>query len=125
MSEHNVEAVRSLWRAFGSGGIERVLKIADPDVEWIPRGGGGRVYRGHEGLRDYMTQTARTTEDGVSANTFTDLGDHVLVYGHFRDRPIFWLYTFRDELLVRFEAFDDQHDAIRAARRGAEPAHEQ
>ena len=52
----NVELVRRLWSAFEKGGIEAVLEVADPDVEWEPYGGGGVVYRGHDGLRAYMEE---------------------------------------------------------------------
>jgi ketosteroid isomerase-like protein len=120
VSEQNVETVRGLWRAFGRGGVDAVLRIADPDIEWVPHGGGGGVFRGHEGLREYMQQRDGAGGEVVTEPySFTDLGEHVLVYGHYRapgdDRRIFWLYSFRDGLLVRFEAFDTQAAALRAA----------
>src|SRR5205085_9186552 len=63
MEPDYVELVRRLWDAFERGGIEAVLEIADADVVWEPYGGGGEVYRGHEGLRAYMTSRAERNED--------------------------------------------------------------
>ena len=59
----NVELVRRLWTAFERGGLDAVLEITDPDVEWEPYGGGGTVYRGHEGLRAYMGERRERGEE--------------------------------------------------------------
>jgi ketosteroid isomerase-like protein len=124
MSERNIQAVRSIWRAYGRGGLDAVVRVADPEVEWVPYGGEGRIYRGHDGLREFMERVR--PREGVSAEpySFMDLDPHVLVYGHYddgeEDRPVFWLYVFRDERLVRFEAFADQDSAIAAARRAGD-----
>jgi ketosteroid isomerase-like protein len=123
VSDENVESVRSLWRAFRRGGIEAVLGIAAPDVEWVPFGAGGEVLRGHDALRDYMERRRATgNESIVEPISFSDLGEHVLVYGRYtaagsEPQPVFWLYTFHDGALVRFEAFDQQAKALDAARR--------
>jgi ketosteroid isomerase-like protein len=118
----NIEAVRGLWRAFARGGIDGVLKIADEDVEWIPYGGGGRRYKGHEGLRQFMEE--RDTRPGLVVAEpygYGDYGDNVLVYGHVArgdtDQRVFWVYTFNDGRLRRFEAFTDQAEAVAAAMR--------
>src|SRR5260221_12492459 len=59
----NVELVRRLWDAFERGGMEAVFEVVDPDVEWEPYGGGGVVYRGHDGLRAYMKSRAERNEE--------------------------------------------------------------
>src|ERR671923_2236914 len=84
----NVAAVRRLWEAFEEGGLEAVLEIADPDVEWSLFGTSGEVVRGHEGLRQYMADAAA---DGnvidADAYTYEPVGDDaVLVSGHVRRR---------------------------------------
>ena len=120
----NVELVRQLWNAFERGGIEAVLEITDPDVEWEPYGGGGVVYRGHEGLRGYMEERrARGEEaDGRLYSAFAK-GDYVVARGEVRIRgeqgivtmQPGWLYEFRDGRLIRFRGFPTQEAALRAA----------
>lgn len=115
MSASNVLRVQALWRAFESGGLDAVLRMADPDVEWIPAGADGRRFLGHDGLRDFMQQ--RDARGPVEAEplSYFDYGSRVLVYGRLQDQRVFWLYSFNDERLTRFEAFHDHHAAVRAA----------
>jgi ketosteroid isomerase-like protein len=120
MSDHNVEAVRSIWRAYAGGGLDAVFAIADPNVEWVPFGGDGQVYRGHDGLRQFMERSRSGRRILAEPYSFTDLDPHVLVYGHYKaenspDRQVFWLYCFREERLIRFEAFSEQGEALAAA----------
>jgi ketosteroid isomerase-like protein len=120
----NVELVRQLWSAFERGGIEAVLEIADADVEWEPYGGGGVVYRGHDGLRAYMEGRRERNEeaDGRLYSAFAK-GDAVVARGEVRIRGEHgivtmqpgWLYEFRDGKLVRFRGFPTQEAAMRAA----------
>lgn len=120
----NVELVRRLWTAFERGGIEAVLEIADPDVEWEPYGGGGVVYRGHEGLRGYMQERADRHEqtDGRLYSAFAK-GDFVVARGEIQIRAEHgittmqpgWLYEFRNGRLLRFRGFPTQEAALRAA----------
>jgi ketosteroid isomerase-like protein len=120
----NVELVRQLWSAFERGGIEAVLEIVDPDVEWEPYGGGGTVYHGQEGLRAYFDERrARKEEaDGRLYSAFAK-GNFVVARGEVRIRSEHgmvtmqpgWLYEFRDGRLVRFRGFPTQEAALRAA----------
>ena len=120
----NVELVRRLWSAFEHGGIEAVLEIADPDVEWEPYGGGGIVYRGHDGLRAYM-QARRERGEETDARLYSAFakGDAVVARGEVRIKGQHgivtmqpgWLYEFRDGRLVRFRGFPTQEAALREA----------
>src|SRR3954463_7416214 len=120
----NVELVRRLWSAFERGGIEAVLEITDPDVEWEPYGGGGVVYRGHDGLRAYM-QGRRDRREEADARLYSAFakGDAVVARGEIRIRgpqgivtmQPGWLYEFREGKLVRFRGFPSQEAALRAA----------
>ena len=123
MSDH-VELVRRLWSAFERGGIEAVLEIVDPDVEWEPYGGGGRVYHGHDGLRAYFEERrARHEEADARLYSAFAKGDFVVARGEVRIRSEHgivtmqpgWLYEFRDERLIRFRGFPTQEAALRAA----------
>jgi ketosteroid isomerase-like protein len=119
--EQNIETVKGLWRAFSRGGLDSVLTIVDEEVEWIPFGGGGNTFRGHEGLRRYMHEREERQGD-VTAEPFGygDYGESVIVYGHVvhgeEDQRVFWVYSFHGGKLCRFEAFTDQDAAFAAAR---------
>jgi ketosteroid isomerase-like protein len=120
----NVELVRRLWTAFERGGLDAVLEITDPDVEWEPYGGGGTVYRGHEGLRAYMGERRGRGEEieGRLYSAFAK-GDAVVARGEVRIKGEHgivtmqpgWLYEFREGKLVRFRGFPTQEAALRAA----------
>ncbi len=120
----NVELVRQLWIAFERGGIDAVLEIVDPDVEWEPYGGGGTVYRGHDGLRAYMSGRRERGEEaeGRLYSAFAK-GDAVVARGELRIRGEHglvtmqpgWLYEFRNGKLIRFRGFPTQEAALRAA----------
>lgn len=120
----NVELVRRLWAAFERGGTEAVLEIADPDVEWQPYGGGGVVYRGHDGLRAYM-EGRRESGEETEARLYSAFakGDYVVARGEVRIRgpqgivtmQPGWLYEFRDGRLIRLSGYPTQEAALRAA----------
>jgi ketosteroid isomerase-like protein len=120
----NVELVRRLWGAFERGGIDAVLEIVDPDVEWEPYGGGGVVYHGVDGLRRYMEERRERNEE-TDARLYSAFakGDFVVARGEVRirgERGIVtmqpgWLYEFREGRLIRFRGFPTQEAALRAA----------
>jgi ketosteroid isomerase-like protein len=119
----NVERVRRLWEAWAHGGIDEVLEIVDPDVEWRPYGAHGRVLHGAGDLRDYMAEFSKRGED-VEAEVYSyeDHGDLVLATGHVRhrsargmtDTQLHWLYRFSDGRLVRFDAYTSRDEALAA-----------
>ena len=126
MERENVAAVRRMWEAFAEGGLDDVLDIVDPDVEWSLFGTGGEVVRGHEGLRDYLARRAAQGEE-IDASVYDYEAiddDQVLVSGHVRfrsatgmsDTQLHWLYRFRDGRLVRFDAYRSRAEALEAAR---------
>ena len=120
----NVELVRRLWSAFERGGMDAVYEIADPDVEWQPYGGGGVVYKGHEGLREYTEErSARGEQTDARLYSAFAKGDYVVARGEVRIQGEHgmvtmqpgWLYEFRDGRLIRFRGFPTQEAALRAA----------
>jgi ketosteroid isomerase-like protein len=120
----NVERVRRLWEAWAHGGIDEVIEIVDPDVDWRPYGGHGRVLHGAEELRGYMDEFRERGED-VEAEVYSyeAVGDAVLASGHVRhrsargltDTQLHWLYRFRNGRLVRFDAYTSREEALAAA----------
>jgi ketosteroid isomerase-like protein len=107
--------VQALWRAFETNGLDAVLRLADPDVEWIPAGADGRRFLGHDGLREFMALRDAGGPVVAEALSYFDYGTRVLVYGRLQDERVFWLYSFNGERLSRFEAFHDHHAAVEAA----------
>jgi ketosteroid isomerase-like protein len=56
MSQGNGEAIRAGYEALNRRDIPGVLAVMEPDLEFVPLVGNldGRVYRGHEGMVEYI-----------------------------------------------------------------------
>lgn len=129
MSPENVDIVRGLPEVFNRRDIPAMLALLDPDVEWIPIMATleGRVYRGHDGVCQWIEDLGT---DWEYFETYTeewhDLGDRVLAFGRWRARgrasgielenePASWLWDVRDGKIVRLQTFTDRTEAIEAA----------
>lgn len=129
MSLGNVEIVRRVFDAFNRRDIAAFLELLDPDVEWVPILAvlEGRVYRGHADVRRWIEDLATDWEFfEVHPEELDDLGDRVLVSGHWRARgrasgveldnqPGTWLYEIRDGKVVSMLTFTDRDEALEAA----------
>jgi ketosteroid isomerase-like protein len=128
VSQENVEIVRRVFDAFNRRNIDAFLGALDPDVEWIPIMAAleGRVYRGHEGTRRWIEDlTADWEFFEPRFEEFRDLGDRVVVFGHWRARgrasavelenqPGTWLYEVKDGKVVLMRTFTDRAEALEA-----------
>jgi ketosteroid isomerase-like protein len=130
MSEQNVEACRRVLEALGTRrDVDAGLPYFDPEVEFrsaIIGGAEGNAYRGHDGVRAWMAESDAIWVDlRVDADEFRDLGDDVLMLGRLHaqgresgveiDSPMAWLFTLRDERIVRARGYLDPQEALRAA----------
>jgi ketosteroid isomerase-like protein len=129
MSEQNVDTVRRLFPAFNRRDIAALLDTLDPDVEWVPIMAvlEGRVYRGHEGVKEWIEHLDEYWEFfEVDADKFRDLGDRVLALGRWRARgrvsgvglenePGTWLLHFKDGRVARLQTFTDRTEGLEAA----------
>jgi ketosteroid isomerase-like protein len=126
LSAENVEIVRTLtrtagadltgWLEFMAPEIELHLSGVFPDLE--------PVYRGHEGVREFFAHFNTTWEELVpEVYRFVDLDDRVLALSHFRGRgrngievvlEMGHVWTLRDRLIVRMDAFADPRKALEA-----------
>jgi ketosteroid isomerase-like protein len=86
MSQENVELVRRLYQAFNEGtGYDLIPDLWHTDAQLHPAliGGGvleGTVYRGHEGIREFLAIQAETWESlNVEPVDIRDMGAHLLV----------------------------------------------
>jgi ketosteroid isomerase-like protein len=129
----NVELVRKSFEAMSAWDVDALLRLYDPDVEFLPLTGtrvetGG--YRGHDGVRAYFAE-ARELWDVLEPQgvEFSDLGDRVLVAGRCRvrgrtsgaesDPPCAWLIGMRDGKIVSHRTCTTFDEALELTRAGA------
>ena len=127
MSRENVERARQVMHGLGQRDAERLIALADPDVEWhsfFALGEGG-VYRGHDGTRRYMRDLDEAWEIGrADVDDALGLGDVVVLVGriHYRGKgsgvesesPAGWMLKFRQGKVLRFRAFREPEQALEA-----------
>ena len=98
MSAQNVDAIQTLYEAFGAGDIPTALSVMSPDIVWheaenFPYAD-GNPYVGPEAVMNGVFARCATEWDGfgVVMETFLDAGDHVVASGRYRGT---WLSTGR------------------------------
>jgi ketosteroid isomerase-like protein len=113
----NVELLRALLERFNETG-ELDFSAADPDVELHDRPDvpDSRVWRGVDGVRAFFEKTAESFDpirweprEFIAAGRHVVVRAHVVAYGATSGAPIgldeTQLWTFRDGLVVRLQAF--------------------
>jgi uncharacterized protein len=86
-----VERLQAAYEGFGRKDIDAVLEVMDEDIEWDATDAFAHtgVYKGHEGVREYITSLSDTWESfGLVPDQFIDSGDgrQVMVLGEIRGR---------------------------------------
>jgi ketosteroid isomerase-like protein len=128
MSQENVEVVERLAPAFNRRDLPAFLDLLAPEVEWVPLLAvlEGRVYRGHEEVRQWIEDLATDWEFfEVYYDELHDLCDQVLALGGWRgrgrasgvelgDRPATWLMNLKDGKVARLQTFTDRAEALEA-----------
>ena len=128
MSEENVELARQVLQCLGERDAEKLIGLADPDVEWhsfFAIGEGGGTYRGHDGTRRYMGDLDDAWEVGrAEVDDALGIGEVAVLVGRivYRGRgsgaesesPAGWMLKFRCGRLVRFHAFREPEKALEA-----------
>jgi ketosteroid isomerase-like protein len=143
MSQENVDLMRRVFeKASGRAGptagaldaldadsMTVIFKTLDPEIEFHedPRFPEAGVYRGIEAVRDYWDRFGESFDEfSFEAEDVVDLEEaRVLVLLRLRTRGrdsgataesrVGWIYTIRDGLTVRIDAFLDRDDAVEAA----------
>jgi uncharacterized protein len=129
MSRENLEAFRRANDALERGRVDAALldELVDPDVVFEPlRAPVSGVYRGYEGIRQFIADTAESFDVfRFDRYDVRDLGDRVLAIGtlHIRARqggvetdvPTAGIATYRDGRLIRWQDFGDRRKALEAA----------
>jgi ketosteroid isomerase-like protein len=87
MSKENVEVVRAAYSAFNARDVEGLLRVSAEDCEWQPLRAQleGIVYRGHQGVRQFVSDMDADWESfRIDPLEFHDGQDRVAVIGRVR-----------------------------------------
>jgi uncharacterized protein len=129
MSATDVETIREGVAALNRGDMDGIAATLDPEVELVPLRAvlDGSTYRGHEGLRRWMEDTAEDwSEYHLTLHEVLDLRPGCLLVratirlrgrssGVAVDSPAAWLCEMRDAKVARIQFFADSESAIAAS----------
>jgi ketosteroid isomerase-like protein len=131
MSQANVELARQASWAWNNGGMDALLRYMDADVEWHPPADSmeAGIYRGHDGVRDYLGRPAEIFEDArLEPLEVIDVDDQRVIsvirvigrsenFGEI-DADFAWLITFGvNKKVIRVETFTHRAEALAVASR--------
>jgi ketosteroid isomerase-like protein len=122
--------VRWAYEAWNRRDFDRILELADPEIEWtfapsFPRlPGADAVYHGPEGVRRFWDTFIEPWDQlNVEVHELRGSGDTVVALIRFQavahglevDQHDAHVFTFRGSRVIRFEAFPDPKEALEAA----------
>jgi ketosteroid isomerase-like protein len=128
MGKETVELARDVMDALSRGDVDRLIELADPEIEWhsfFAQLGEGGSYKGHEGTRRYLSDL-RDAWEIVRANVddAVGVGEVAVLVGnlHYRGREsgaenetaAGWMLRFREGKILCFRAFRDPESALAA-----------
>ena len=131
--EKNVQVVKDLFAAMGSGDKQRLLALVVEDVEWIVPGEDwplAGTHRGHAGLADLLQKASEEVEMTYpKPPEFVAQGDRVLVVGvatgkikatnkPFKDNWVFDI-TVRNGKVTKIREYIDTQALARASQMDA------
>jgi ketosteroid isomerase-like protein len=130
----NVELVKQSFEAMRAWDVDGLLRLYDPDVEYLPLTGTrveGDGYRGHEGVRAYFAEVRELWDlMEPEGHDYQEVGDCVVVAGSCRVRgrasgaedhlPCAWVVQVRGGTIVSHRTCATHDEALRAA--GLDPA---
>ena len=126
MSQENVEIVRRCCEAFDRGDYEAALEAFAPDIEYdLTHFPDGRVYLGHDGVREAFRTWMGTWEDyrqerdepiGAGAEVVVPVREHGRGKGSGieLERRTFGVWTIRDGKAVRIRFYPTMSEALEA-----------
>ena len=114
LEDRAVATIRAIYDAFTRRDVEGALAYVAGDVELVPEGtasliGRSEPYRGHDGVRAYFADAARTWDElALHAEDIRGVGGSVVVFGHVSGvvrgapyrRRVLWTWKVRDGLAV-------------------------
>jgi len=128
-SQENVELVRRGYDALARGEFDALFQVLDPDVEMrdagnFPEAG---VYRGHQGVLDFLAQQAPVWDDfRILPERFIPVGDNEVLVLHKQvgrskitglqlEAPYAHIWTIRDGLAIQGRTYDSWEAGLAAA----------
>jgi len=131
MSQENVETTKRFIDAYNRRDVEAMLAEVDPKFEWhsvILTGLQGKetVYRGHEGVREYLRDLYEALgETHIECSEMRDLGNQLVMIGRFRVRgresgagtesPLGAVVDFEAGKGTRLRSYSNVEEALEAA----------
>jgi ketosteroid isomerase-like protein len=131
MSQENVEVFKRAFEAINRRDAEALVAELDPEVEWHrailkAMGGTQTVYRGHEGVREWLRDLYETlSEFQAEYPEIRDLGDRTVAIGRVRVRgaaseaqiesPHGTVTDFKNGKGIRIRTYLDPNEALEAA----------
>jgi CheY-like chemotaxis protein len=128
-SDERFGVVREMWECFLAGEIESMLRRAISDARWRPFAGGGREFRSHRELREFIADClAGGRVVDPRAYGVEPRGGGLIVFGTLEIRgsealsetPVYWAFRFSGEL-VELAAGYERRDEAAAALAGGCP----
>ncbi len=128
MSQENVEFVRQGYEAWNAGGVDAILDLLDPQIEWLTSGVGPdpEDFNGHDGVRRWFAKMEDAFEAGcyvvqeiaaVDNRVFAAV--RISARGRGSGTPVelefFHVWTVEGGRAVRMEPFVDRATALEAA----------
>jgi ketosteroid isomerase-like protein len=130
------ETLSRAIEAWNRGDLEAALADVDPEVAWemanfFPDATG--TFHGHEGVTEFWRLFREPWEEiRFNLERFVEVGDKIVVEARFTatgrdsgthvDAVFGQIFTYRDERLIRFQAFQDFAEATAAAGTSPEVA---
>jgi hypothetical protein len=117
--DERLEAVRELWGTYREQGVEPAIALLDPEVEFVDHE--GRVFSGHDGVRDFFAEFARRGEEFAASPYSFELHEpDLLVIGHRRIRTdegvrgdyLYFVHSCRDGRVSRIAAHTTREAAL-------------
>ena len=131
MSQEDVEVVRSLFAAWGRGGLDAAAEVWHPQIDWRAAEGAlddvGEI-RGREAMRAYLQDWLEEFDEfGVEIEEVIDAGQNVVAVQRISGRAkgsgvptdlrFAVVYTIRDGKIGRGREYWTKDEALEAASR--------
>ena len=128
MSEENLQVVRTAFDAYFRGDVPAMLELVDPSVivTQLPDQPDPQTFHGRDGLLRGMAEWIGEWDDySIEVRQMRDFDDRVLVSCVQRGRgkgsgiqveaDVYFLFTLRAGMLVRWQMFQSEQQALDAA----------